>query len=151
MAKKRRMSQADWDSIQSTADDMLQRLEVEQELFVEMVSQHLPWFDGSSRAWARLRGLLTTKLGEGLDYWLDRCDEKMLLGFVEAIAEEDQETTEYTQAMKSKDLATLLGVEPRTLRSWKNANPQWFKFGPGSLVRMRMDVFSGQKRKNADP
>jgi hypothetical protein len=67
--------------------ELLSKAKENETEFHQRISNRLHWFDGSPQSWARLRGTLTMKLRKDLDWWLDECNESMILGFVEAITD----------------------------------------------------------------
>lgn len=131
---------------QALMGEILARGRVDEVAFIAAVAQRLPWFDGSLKSWARLRAMLTMKLGENLDYWLDRCNEPMLLGFVDAIAGDDDSPLEFSEPMTRKAIADELGVSEKTVSRLRKQHPELFQDAPGRMIRVRLDAIPGHQR-----
>lgn len=105
--------------VKKIVTEILAREKESQERYVAVVQSYLPWFDGDTVAWARFRGMLSKEFGKDLDYWLDQCNELMLIGFLQAAKEHDETPPPPAKQFPDNAVSKWFGRSPRTIRAWR--------------------------------
>jgi len=145
MPRKRKLSDSQFVEIVAIADKILKDVARQDAEFVDEVRKYLPWFDGSGPARVRLRGFLSNKLHAHPDYWLDSCNDWMLVEFLKSVCETRDDglkppDDQWSKPMKRAAIARKYGVIPLTILRWTKGCPECFQSAPGRLYRVRFGL-----------